>query len=149
MCLLEVIILVFFLALFGMICWGLAPVFAKLGLSNVSPMAGLALRTYISTSFLTVWVLCSGTWHEFRDISKQATWLIAIEALLATLIGDFAYYAALKYGEVTFVTLVMACSPLVSIITAVFFLNEQITWCRLLGGILIISGIGFISFEGR
>lgn len=141
--------MVFFLALFGMICWGLAPVFAKLGLSNVNPMAALALRTYISTSILTVWVLCSGTWIQFKDISKQATWLIAIEALLATLIGDFAYYAALKYGEVTFVTLVMACSPLVSIITAVIFLNEQITWYRLIGGILVILGIGFISFEAK
>lgn len=139
--------MVFLLALFGMICWGLAPIFAKLGLSNVNPMAGLALRTYISVSLLTTWVLCNGTWLEFKNISRQATWLIAIEAVLATLVGDLAYYAALKYGQVTFVTIVMACSPLVSMIAAVLFLNEQLTMIRFLGSILIILGLGLITFE--
>ncbi|MGE5474713.1 MAG: EamA family transporter [Ignavibacteriales bacterium] len=139
--------MVFLLALFGMICWGLAPIFAKLGLANVNPMAGLALRTYISVSLLTTWVLCNGTWLEFRNISKQATWMIAIEALLATLIGDLAYYAALKYGQVTFVTIVMSCSPLVSMMAAVLFLNEQLTIIRFLGSVLIILGLGLITFE--
>lgn len=139
--------MVFFLALFGMVCWGLAPVFAKMGLANVNPMAGLALRTYISVSLLTTWVLCNGTWMEFKNISKQATWLIAIEAVLATLVGDFAYYAALKYGEVSFVTIVMACSPLVSIVAAVLFLNEQITVPRLVGAVLVIAGLGLITLE--
>jgi transporter family protein len=130
-----------------MVCWGLAPVFAKLGLSNVSPMAGLAIRTYISVSLLTTWVLCNGTWLEFKNISRQATWLIAIEAILATLVGDFAYYAALKYGQVTFVTIVMSCSPLVSMIAAVLFLNEEITLLKLLGSVFVVLGLGLVSFK--
>lgn len=136
-----VISLVFILALFAMVCWGLAPVFAKIGLSRVNPLAGLALRTYIATALLTGWVLCSGTFIQIKAIPKQAWVLIGIEGLLVTIIGDLAYYAALKYGEVSFVTLIMSCSPLISIVTAVLFLGEHITLYRLSGTLLIIMGL--------
>lgn len=136
--------MVFLLALFGMVCWGLAPVFAKLGLSGVNPLAGLVLRTYISAALLTGWVLCNGTLAQVKTIPAQSWLLIGIEGVLATLVGDLAYYAALKYGEVSFVTLVMSCSPLVSITTAVLFLGEQITVTRLLGALLIVGGIALI-----
>ena len=139
--------MVFWLALFGMFCWGIAPIFAKLGLNNVNPLAALALRTYISVSLLTTWVLCSGVWLEMKNISKQASWLIAAEAVLATLVGDLAYYAALKHGDVSFVTIVMACSPMVSILGAVLMLHEQIGLLRFAGAVLITAGLGLIAFE--
>jgi transporter family protein len=123
--------LVFLLALFGMVCWGLAPVFGKLGLNGVNPLAGLALRTYISATLLTGWILFSGTITQVKAIPPQSWVLIGIEGILATLVGDLAYYAAIKYGEISFVTLVMSCSPLVSIVTAVLFLGEQISLFRL------------------
>lgn len=137
--------MVFLLALFGMICWGLAPVFAKVGLSQVNPLAGLVIRTYISAGILTTWVLCNGTFAQVKTIPKQSWLLIGIEGILATLIGDLAYYAALKHGEVSFVTLVMSCSPLISIITAVIFLGEQITMYRFLGALFIIVGALLIT----
>lgn len=136
--------MVFLLALFGMICWGFAPVFAKLGLSGVNPLAGLVLRTYISAILLTVWAFCSGTFSQVRAIPHQSWVLIGIEGILATLVGDFAYYAALKHGDVSFVTLVMSCSPLVSIATAVIFLGEQLSVSRIIGAVLIVGGITLI-----
>lgn len=136
--------MVFLLALFGMLCWGFAPVFAKLGLTGVNPLAGLALRTYISAALLTGWVICSGTFTQIKAIPPHSWVLIGIEGILATLVGDLAYYAALKYGEVSFVTLVMSCSPLVSIVTAVIFLGEQITVPRIAGALLVIGGMGLI-----
>lgn len=133
--------MVFLLALFGMVCWGLAPVFGKLGLSQVNPLAGLVLRTYLSAGVLTGWVLINGTMSQVKAIPWQSWIFIGIEGLLATLVGDLAYYAALKYGDVSFVTLVMSCSPLISMIMAVIFLGEQITLFRLLGCCFIIVGL--------
>lgn len=133
--------MVFLLAIFGMVCWGLAPVFGKLGLSQVNPLAGLVLRTYLSAGVLTGWVLINGTMSQVKAIPWQSWIFIGIEGLLATLVGDLAYYAALKYGDVSFVTLVMSCSPLISMIMAVIFLGEQITLFRLLGCCFIIVGL--------
>lgn len=135
---------VFFLAIFGMICWGLAPVFGKLGLSKADPLAGLALRTYLSTGLLTVFIILSGKWVHIREIPKQSYVYIGIEGVLATLVGDLAYYAALKYGEVSFVTLIMSSSPLVSIIASCWILNEQITLTKFIGAVLILAGLTLV-----
>ncbi|MDP4092366.1 MAG: EamA family transporter [Bacillota bacterium] len=139
--------MVFFLAMFGMVCWGIAPVFGKLGLSQVNPLTGLLIRTYMAAGLLTVWVVINGfgsTISQIRTISWQTWALIGIEGILATLVGDLAYYAALKHGEVSFVTLVMACSPLISMIMAVIVLGEHITLLRMAGSLCIIMGLGLI-----
>lgn len=138
---------VFLLALFGMLCWGLAPVFGKLGLSQVNPITGLLIRTYMAAGLLTIWAFVNGfgaTVSQVRTISWQTWAFIGIEGILATLVGDLAYYAALKHGEVSFVTLVMSCSPLISMLLAVIILGEQITLFRLMGAFLIIAGLVLI-----
>jgi Predicted membrane protein len=134
-------LLVFLLAIFGMICWGIAPVFGKLGLLKTDPLAGLALRTYLSTALLTFWMVFSGKLYQIREIPIKSWLYIGIEGILATLVGDFAYYAALKYGDVSFVTLVMASSPLVSMLMSVIILNEQITLTKFIGAIFILAGL--------
>lgn len=133
--------MVFFLALFGMVCWGIAPIFAKIGLKNVNPMAGLALRTLFAATLVTSWVIITGSFSQIKSIPFNSWILIAIEAILATLVGDLAYYAAIKNGDVSIVTIIMSSSPLVTILCAVLFLGEQITVTRLTGAVLIILGI--------
>lgn len=133
--------MVFLLALFGMICWGIAPVFAKIGLRNVDPLAGLILRTLFASSVVSGWVIMSGSFSKISSIPVSAWWLIGIEALLATLIGDLAYYAAVKKGDVSIVTIIMSSSPLITILCAVLFLGEQITLIRVVGAGLVVLGI--------
>ncbi len=133
--------MVVFLALFGTICWGIAPVFAKVALKNVDPVAGLVLRTIFAASVVSGWVIISGSFTKVSGISASNWWLIGIEALLATLMGDLAYYAALKRGDVSLVTIIMSSSPLITILFAVLFLGEQITIMRLIGAALVIAGI--------
>lgn len=135
---------VFLLAIFGMICWGFAPVFGKLGLSKADPLAGLALRTYLSTGLLTVFMILSGRWTHILEIPKHSYLYIGIEGVLATLVGDLAYYAALKYGEVSFVTLIMSSSPLVSILASCWILNEEMTLTKFFGAVLILAGVALI-----
>lgn len=133
--------MVFLLALFGMICWGIAPVFAKIGLRNVDPLAGLVLRTIFASSVVSGWVIVSGSFTKVSSIPVSSWWLIGIEALLATLVGDLAYYAAIKKGDVSIVTIIMSSSPLITILCAVLFLGEQITLMRIIGAGLVVLGI--------
>lgn len=133
--------MVVFLALFGMVCWGIAPVFAKVALKNIDPVAGLVLRTIFAASVVSGWVIISGSFSKVSSIPASSWWLIGIEALLATLVGDLAYYAALKKGDVSLVTIIMSSSPLITILCAVLFLGEQITLIRLIGAGFVIAGI--------
>lgn len=135
---------VFFLALFGMICWGIAPIFAKIGLNNTNPTAGLAIRTLFAAGLISSWVICSGSLHQLKSISATSWLLIGIEAILATLVGDLAYFAAIKKGEVSFVSIIMSSSPLVTLVCSTIFLGEQLTLLRVGGALLILLGIVLI-----
>lgn len=133
--------MVFGLAVFGMICWGIAPIFAKIGLRNVNPIAGLTLRTILAAGLVGSWVGITGNFGLLKTIPSVSWLLIGIEAVLATLVGDWAYYAAVKHGDVSVVTVIMASSPLVTMLCASVFLGEHITILRVVGACLIIVGI--------
>ncbi|MCR4434323.1 MAG: EamA family transporter [Clostridiales bacterium] len=133
--------MVFFLAIFGMVCWGIAPIFAKLALKNVNSVTGLTIRTLFAACMIILWTLFSGNSINFKAITLNTWVFIGIEALLATLVGDLAYYAAIKRGEVSLVTIIMSSSPLVTIMFAAIFLNEPITLLRVIGAVLVILGI--------
>ncbi|MGI6669617.1 MAG: EamA family transporter [Acetivibrionales bacterium] len=133
--------MVVLISLFGMICWGVAPVFAKAALKNIDPAAGLVLRTIFAASVVSGWVIISGSFSKINSIPAGTWWLIGTEALLATLVGDLAYYAALKKGDVSLVTIIMSSSPLITILCSAAFFGEQITAGRLAGAILVVIGI--------
>lgn len=139
----------FLLALFGTLCWGVAPVFGKLGLARVDPLTGLSLRTLIAASLVFLWVITGGRLGELREVPPAAWVLLGIEAMLATLVGDLAYYAALKRGSASEVTLVMSAAPLVNIWVAYAILGEPLTSYKILGTILIISGVVLIGVQPR
>jgi transporter family protein len=132
---------VFFLSLFGMVCWGIAPIFAKMALKNLNPVVGLIFRTLFAAGVIACWSLASGSLYKIKGVSIYTWILIAIEAVLATLVGDLAYFAAIKKGDVSLVTIIMSSSPLVTLIFACIFLGEKITLTRIIGAILVIIGV--------
>ena len=103
------------LALIGMVCWGIAPIFAKTGLRGINPLVGLSVRTFFTAAVLLVWLIIGGYMTELKAVSQRAIILLIAEAVFAMLIGDLAYFSALKHGSASIVMLIMACSPLVTI----------------------------------
>ena len=134
-----------FLALIGTICWGIAPIFGKLGLANENALAALCLRTLIASGIVIGWLVASGQSYSIRSIMPQSYIFIALEALLATLVGDLAYYAALKNGNAGSVMLVMSTSPLITLIMALIFFREEPAWNELLGAVFIVVGLILIA----
>lgn len=133
--------MVYFFAIIGMICWGISPIFAKLGLKDLNPFVGLSIRTLFTACIILLWMTLSGSIVELRHIPPRTLLLLIIEALLATLIGDLAYFAALKQGSASIVMLIMACSPVVTILVSVIFLHERLSFLNVLGGCLAIIGL--------
>lgn len=133
--------LVIFLSVFGMICWGIAPIFLKLGISNINPFYALVFRTIMAAGMVSGWMLFTGGFNHIKTIPFNAALLLTCEAILAALVGDLAYYAAIKKGDVSMVSIIMASSPLVTMLCATIFLGEHITLLRVLGASLVIIGI--------
>ena len=136
--------MVFLLSILGMICWGVAPVFAKLGLKDVNPLSLLLVRTMFASIMIIGWFGMSGSVNAVKSVPFNAWWLIAVEAILATLVGDLAYFAAIKKGDISVITIIMASSPVVTMVCASIFLGEQITFMRVIGALFVISGIALV-----
>ncbi|HEX2938606.1 MAG TPA: EamA family transporter [Ruminiclostridium sp.] len=128
-------------AIIGMICWGISPIFAKLGLKDVNPLIGLSIRTMFATLVVFAWLLISGNIVELKAIPVKTVLLLIAEAFIATLVGDLFYFAALKKGSASIVMLIMSCSPLVTILFSILIFNEKITLVKSIGAGLIIIGI--------
>ncbi len=133
------------LSLIGMICWGIAPIFAKIGLKAMNPITGLALRSFITTVIITLYINIDSNVVKLKDITFYGLLFIGLEAVLSTVVGDIAYYAAIKKGNVSLVTMIMSASPVVTLFGAMYLLGEQITITKIIGALLVILGIILIA----
>lgn len=133
--------MVYFLALVGMICWGISPLFAKSGLERLSPAAGLSLRTFFAALALLLWSVFTGGVRQLQSVPPRTFLLIFAEAMTAMIVGDLAYFAALKYGSASVVMLIMSCSPVVTILCEVLFLGARPSLTTLIGACLVVVGL--------
>jgi len=128
-------------ALLAAILWGIAPVFEKLGLINISPLAGLTIRTAAATILLILIVMFTDVHTEIlRADSRTVTFLI-MSGIVAGLLGMWSYFRAMKYCEASRVVPIVGSYPLFAFLFSLLLLGEQITLQKGIGVILIVSGV--------
>lgn len=131
----------YFLAGVAMLFWGIAPIFGKIGLGTLQPLAALTIRSVVISFILLIVVTIKGQWEFVAEVTARNTVYIALEGICAALLGQLAYYYALKLGEVGRVSPIAAAFPLVAVILGIVFLGEKITLYKMFASILIIAGI--------
>ena len=134
-------------ALFGVLCLGLAPLFGKTALNTVSPLTALALRTIIAAALVLGWMIFSRAFTELHDLPSSFWVIITIEAILAAILGDMAYFYALQTGSIHEVSVIMSCAPLITIIVGHFIYHEMVTIHQVIGAALITTGLVVISLD--
>ncbi|TGE37299.1 hypothetical protein E4K67_15750 [Desulfosporosinus fructosivorans] len=130
----------------AMVFWGIAPIFGKLGLGGTPPLAALTIRSLIISTILLITVTVAGQWGNVVGVTAKNTTYIALEGICAALIGQLAYYYALKFGEVGRVSPIVAAFPLVALFVGIVFLGEQITFYKVIAAFLIVAGIFLLKF---
>ena len=128
-------------AFISMFCWGVTPLFVKLGLKDLEPHIGLAIGSATTTILLFGWILVGGGLPKLGQVSSTALIFLIIEAILASFLGDLSYFIAIKHGNVSVVATILSCSPLVTVILCALFLQEALTITKMGGAILIVAGI--------
>lgn len=136
---------VVFLALLAAVCWGVAPIAAKLALSNVSPLIGMGVRSVVALSFVSAWMAVTGIHRSFGHLNLRTVGWLTVEALLATVVGDALYFYALKQGSASQIGVLMASAPLVTMLVANIVLGEVITPLKVLGAGLVMIGLILVS----
>jgi len=128
------------LALVTALCWGVAPLLGKLGLQKTDAFTGLCVRSFAVSALLLVALFTSGHHRHLSELTLRGTAYLVGEGILASLIGHFAYYLALKYGEASRVVPLASSFPLFALAGAALFLAEKLTPAKLGGVALIVVG---------
>jgi transporter family protein len=130
------------------IVWGVAAVMDKLALKQGDPLLGLTIRAITVLVMLLAFIIANGKIRALISLVQndtRSTLFFMLSGLLAGFVGMLTYYGALRLAPVSQVVPVTSAYPLVVALLSVLFLGEQLSFLRLLGIILIISGVYLIQ----
>ena len=126
---------------------GLTSVLAKCGIKKTDSDAATAIRTVVVLifSWLMVWIV--GLAPTITGLSTK-TWGFLILSGIATGASWLCYFRALQLGDVNKVVPIDKSSTILTIILALLFLGEPISWLKAAAVVLI--GIGtFMMIEKK
>lgn len=114
-------------------------ILAKIGIDGVDSNLATAVRTVVV--LVMAWAMVFVT-HQTTGISSISprSWLFLILSGLATGASWLCYFYAIKIGDVSKVVPIDKCSLVLTILFAVCFLGEALTWKTVVGCLLILSG---------
>lgn len=132
-------------ALLSALVWGTAPLIFKLGLrGEIPPIVGIFFHNLTAAVFalLSIFILRENINYPFRDILT-----ISFGGFVSGFLGLLLYYKAIKVGDVSVVAPIVASSPLWASLFAFLLLGESFSFLKLLGAILVFSGVALITIS--
>ena len=119
---------------------------AKVGVAGIDANFATAIRTSVVVIF--AWLLALLTRHAqpFSNPSGR-TWLFLALSGIATGLSWLCYFHALQVGPASRVAPVDKLSVVLVITCSALFLGEQLTWAKVLGGLLIVAGVIVVALK--
>lgn len=121
----------------------LTAIFAKIGVENVNSNLATAIRTVVVLIMIWMIVFFRNEYKAIGELS-QKNWIFLTISGFATGLSWIFYFKALQMGEVSKVAGVDKLSLALTIIFAVVFLGESLSWKSAVGATLIIAGTLFL-----
>lgn len=114
-------------------------ILAKIGIDGVDSNLATAIRTIVVLALAWGMVFLTNSAGGISSISTRS-WIFLILSGLATGASWLCYFYAIKTGNVSKVVPIDKCSLVLTIIFAVIFLGEALTWKTVVGSILLLAG---------
>lgn len=139
-------------ATIAMLAWGAAAICDKVAMRDVSsPLLALVVRLTVATVAVYIYAIAVGVLPEVRTIPRANLLALGAGGLLAALIGQQAYFAAIRHADASRVVPFTASYPIIAMVLAVLILREPLTVPKVLGTVMIIGGLMLVSgvFTGK
>lgn len=117
----------------------LTAISAKIGIVNVNSNLATAIRTVVILVMIWLIVFFRGEVKELGQLSRQNIIFLVISGI-ATGLSWLFYFKALQMGNVSQVAVVDKLSVALTVVLAVSFLGEALSWKTALGAGLVIAG---------
>lgn len=118
---------------------GITAILAKCGIRRTDSDVATAIRTIVVLLFSWLMVFLTGTWTGITQISGR-TLLFLVLSGLATGASWLCYFHALQNGDINKVVPIDKSSTVLTILLALIFLHEGLTWEKAVAVILIGAG---------
>lgn len=132
-------------ALLAALCYGISPLFEKIGLRQAQPMAAVFIRALITCLYTGIYLALGGNWQPLSQWSPRTWSAIMVSGVAGVLLAQYFYFMALRHGQAARVVPIAGSYPLFACILAALFLGEKLSPGRILGISLIVAGIIFLS----
>ena len=126
---------------------GLTAILAKCGIKNIDSNVATAIRTIVVLAFSWLMVFITGSQIGLSEVSTR-TLVFLILSGIATGASWLCYFKALQLGDVNKVTPIDKSSTILTMILAIIFLKEGITWIKAAAIVLIAAGT-FLMIEKK
>lgn len=118
---------------------GLTAILAKCGIRETDSTVATAIRTVVVLVFSWVMVFLAGSYRDVLSLAPKA-WVFLVLSGLATGASWLCYFKALQLGDVNKVVPIDKSSTILTMVLAMLFLHEGITWMKLAAIGLIAVG---------
>lgn len=126
---------------------GLTSILAKCRIRKTDSDAATAIRTFVVLIFSWIMVLIAGSAPTITNLGAK-TWIFLVLSGLATGASWLCYFRALQLGDVNKVVPIDKSSTILTILLALIFLGEKITWLK--GAAIVLIGAGtFLMIEKK
>lgn len=125
--------------------WGTTPIIEKIGLAKVDPLIGVTIRSTIVTAGLFILTFVLGKGKSLMEVDGKSFLIFGASGVMAGLLGMWTYYTVLKAEPTSKIVPIAACYPLVTVLLSALILKEGVTISRLIGTVLIVSGIWLVK----
>jgi drug/metabolite transporter (DMT)-like permease len=125
--------------------WGCNYVASAYLLRDFSPIFLSFSRLLVTSLFLISVALIKG---GLKRPTTQQWVLLGFAGIFGTLLNQLFYFKGLMHSTAGNAALIIALSPIATTFLARIFLKENITWFKLIGATIALSGVGFIVLYG-
>jgi DME family drug/metabolite transporter len=136
-----------FAALGAAISWAVAPILYRKALLNASPVSANIVRCATNAAVLVLVLVASGLAGALASLPVQVIVVVVVSGFVGLGVGDTLYMVGLKSIGVARAVPLAATYPLFSLLWATLLLGEPLTLAAVVGTVVILLGIWFLSRE--
>ena len=126
----------------------LVVVLTKAGLKEMDPILAFAIQAILILLITWSIVLYEGNVRQLAGTSRR-TWIFIVCAGICTTLSTVFSFRALKLADATLVSPIERMSLVISVILAVIFLKEKMSWQAIAGVVLMAGGAVLVGFAKK
>ncbi|WP_404451087.1 DMT family transporter [Virgibacillus necropolis] len=131
----------------GLLCWVAHGLFGKVAMRDVSPIVTTTFTTLVGSIFLGIISLFEQGWGDILQMSTQAWGEMIFMIICSSVIGFLLWNSGIKQIGASKSSIYMNLVPINTAWLAVVLYNSTITWTQIIGMIMVIMGVYFVTLH--